>query len=104
DSDRLFTTWDGRPMHPDSVTSWFSDFLKRHGLPHLKFHALRHTSATLLLAEGISLKNVARRLGHAETRTTDMFYARALESVDRKAAEVLDNIIAGARKGQRKGG
>lgn len=101
ESGRLFTTWNGRPMHPDTATSWFAEFLERHGLPRMKFQAiqaLRHTSATLLIAEGISLKNVSRRLCHADTRTTDMFYTRALESVDRKAAEVLDNIICGGKR------
>lgn len=104
ESGRLFTTWNGRPMHPDTATSWFAEFLERHGLPRMKFQALqalRHTSATLLIAEGISLKNVSRRLGHADTRTTDMFYTRALESVDRKAAKVLDNIISGRRNRQK---
>ncbi|MCR4419963.1 MAG: tyrosine-type recombinase/integrase [Clostridia bacterium] len=46
-SGRLFTTWNGRPMHPDTATSWFAEFLERHGLPRMKFQAiqaLRHTS------------------------------------------------------------
>ncbi len=37
-SDRLFTTWDGKPMHPDTVSKWFPNFLKKHGLPPLPFH------------------------------------------------------------------
>lgn len=96
-SDRLFTTWDGRPMHPDTISSWFRNFLKRHNLPHIKFHALRHTSATLLIAEGVPLKNVSSRLGHANTRTTADIYAHALRSVDQEAAEKLDKLFTGRK-------
>lgn len=50
DSDRIFTTWDGRPMFPDTISNWFPEFLKQHGLPHITFHGLRHTAATLLIS------------------------------------------------------
>jgi len=40
-SDRLFTTWDGRPMHPDTICRWFPKFLQRYNLPPLPFHGLR---------------------------------------------------------------
>ncbi|WP_338826278.1 Tn916 family transposase [Moorella thermoacetica] len=100
-SNRLFTTWDGRAMHPDTISKWFPEFLKRHNLPHIKFHGLRHTSATLLIAEGINLKNVSQRLGHSNISTTGDIYAHALRSVDQEAAEKLDQIIAkGTKIGQ----
>ncbi|WP_267886728.1 tyrosine-type recombinase/integrase [Anaerosinus massiliensis] len=52
----LFTKWNGRPMYPTTPSQWFRKFLKRHGLPHMRFHALRHLSATLLIALGVPLK------------------------------------------------
>ena len=55
-SDRIFTTWDGRPMHPDTVSSWFPKFLKRHDLPPLSFHGLRHTAATMMINAGVPAK------------------------------------------------
>jgi integrase len=85
-------------MHPDTITSWFPKFLERHGLPYIKFHALRHTSATLLIAEGVPLKNVSARLGHADTRTTANIYAHALRSVDEEAAVKMDKIITNGKK------
>ncbi|AOQ23856.1 putative prophage phiRv2 integrase [Moorella thermoacetica] len=96
-SNRLFTTWDGRPMFPDTISNWFPKFLKRHNLPPLTFHGLRHTSATLLLAEGVPLKNVSKRLGHSSVTTTGDIYAHALRSVDREAAEKLDDLLTGVK-------
>lgn len=97
-SDRVFCTWDGAPIHPDTISSWWPDFLRRHGLPHIKFHALRHTSATLLIAQGVPLKSVAARLGHADIRTTANIYAAALRSADEEAAARLDRILSGQGK------
>lgn len=92
-SDKFFTTWNGEPMHPDTISKWFPKFLKRHGLPPIPFHGLRHTSATLLIAQGTPLKNVSSRLGHANISTTGDIYAHALKSADREAADKLDNIF-----------
>lgn len=52
ESDRLFTTFEGHPIHPDSITGWFTDFVKRHGLPKVTVHSLRHTNITLLIMAG----------------------------------------------------
>jgi len=97
-SNRLFTTWDGQPMHPDTISKWFPKFLRRHNLPHINFHGLRHISATLLIAEGVNLKNVSRRLGHSSVSTTGNIYAHALQSVDREAASKLDKFLTGKKK------
>lgn len=70
ESDRLFTSWNGKPIHPDTVTDWFSKFIKRSGLPYVTLHSLRHTNATLMIAEGTDVCTVSRRLGHANTATT----------------------------------
>lgn len=93
DNDYLFTTWDGKLMHPDTPTSWFADFLKDNELPHIRFHDLRHSSASILLGSGVPLKNVSTRLGHSSTTVTANVYAHALESVDRQAADKLDEIM-----------
>ncbi len=88
----LFTQWNGLPMYPTTPSQWFSKFLKRHGLPHISFHALRHLSATLLIAFGVPLKNVSSRLGHADIRTTANIYSAALQSVDRQAANRMNEF------------
>lgn len=93
ESDRLFTLWNGKPIHPDTVTDWFSKFIKRSGLPYVTLHSLRHTNATLMIAEGTDVCTVSRRLGHANTATTLNIYAHALKSKDREAANTLDNVL-----------
>jgi integrase len=96
-SERLFVTWDGRPMYPDTMSQWFANFLSRSGLPPLTFHGLRHTSATLLISQGAPLKNVSSRLGHSNISTTANVYAHALKSVDKEIAEKLDDLLTGKR-------
>ena len=93
DSDWIFTTWNGTSMYPTTPSKWFREFLKRNKLPHIPFHGLRHTSATLLIAQGAPLKNISSRLGHADIRTTGNIYGHALQSVDRKLADTMDVIL-----------
>lgn len=94
DTDRLFTQWNGKPMYPDSLTKWFSKFLERNNLRKVTLHSLRHTNATIMIAEGTDIRTVSNRLGHAQTSTTLNIYTHALKSKDEQAAEVLDNVLA----------
>ena len=93
ENDRLFTQWNGLPIYPDTVTDWFAKFIKRSGLPYVTLHSLRHTNATLMIAEGIDVCAVSKRLGHANTATTLNIYAHALKSKDKAAAEALENVL-----------
>ncbi len=94
DTDRLFTQWNGKPIHPDTVTGWFAKFIQRNGFPHVTLHSLRHTNATLLIAEGTDVCTVSKRLGHANTATTLNIYTHALRSKDEEAARKLDEVLA----------
>ena len=93
DCDRLFTQDDGSPVHPDSITGWFHDFISRTDLPQISIHSLRHTNITLLLAAGIPLRTVSYRAGHAQTSTTANIYSHAIRSADEKAAEVIEGML-----------
>ncbi len=88
----VLTEEDGHVMNPQTPTKQFDHFLKRHNIRHLKFHGLRHTSATMLLANGCDIKTVSARLGHCDIDTTNI-YVHALESTDRLAAETFDKIL-----------
>ncbi len=94
-SNRIFTTEDGKPLHPDTLSRWFSKFIKAHSdkLPPITIHSLRHTNATLQIAGGVPLTTVAKRLGHADTVTTSKIYAHAIKSADEAAAETLENLL-----------
>ena len=89
--DYIFTESNGLVMNPQTPTKQFSKFLKRHNLRQLKFHGLRHTSATLLLASGCDIKTVSARLGHADIDTTGI-YVHALEKCDQGAADTFDQL------------
>lgn len=88
----VFIQADGAPMYPSSPTLMFDKFLKRHNLKHRKFHALRHTSATLLLSTGTNIKNVASRLGHTQLKTTNR-YVHAVEQADKEAANTFETMF-----------
>ena len=89
--DYIFTDDSGSVMNPQTPTKQFSHFLDRHNIRHLKFHCLRHTSATILLSSGCDIKTVSARLGHSSIDTTNI-YVHVLESVDRQAATTFENL------------
>lgn len=93
-SDRLFTALDGNPIHPDTLSGWFHDFIRKNDLPQISIHSLRHTNATLQIAAGVPLSTVAKRLGHANATTTTKIYVHAIRSADEAAADTIENILA----------
>ena len=52
---RIFTNDEGAPIHPDALSSWFGDFTRRNGFTEIHVHSLRHSYASLLIAEGTPL-------------------------------------------------
>lgn len=92
-TNKVFTAWNGKPVHPDTVSGWFHDFVKRHNLPNVHVHSLRHTNATLLIYNGTDIKTVSQRLGHANVTTTGNIYTHAIKTADERAAEALADIL-----------
>lgn len=90
--DRIFTNEVGRPMFPTSLTQWMGKFIKRSGLPPACVHSLRHTYASLLIAEGTPLVVVSSNLGHAQVSTTSDIYSHVVASAEAKAAQVTDKF------------
>lgn len=74
-NDYIFKWADGKPYAPDYITSKFSKLLKKYNLPHIRFHDLRHSCASLLIANGFTLKDVQEWLGHSDFRITANIYA-----------------------------
>lgn len=92
-SDRLFVQADGKPMHPSTISKWFVKYVGQIGLPVINFHGLRHTNATLLIAQNIDVAVVAARLGHAQITTTYNFYVHPIISHNRLAGNALENLL-----------
>lgn len=93
DSNRLFVQADGKPMHPSTISKWFEKFVAQIGLPVINFHGLRHTNATLLIAQNIDVSVVAARLGHAQITTTLNFYVHPIISHNKTAGFALENLL-----------
>ena len=96
-SDRLFVQADGKPMHPSSISKWFVKYVSTIGLPVINFHGLRHTNASLLVAQNVDIAVVSARLGHAQISTTLDFYVHPLLSHNRKAGYALENLLLPTR-------
>ena len=71
----LFVDEMGNLIQPDYITQGFSRLLKDHGLRHSRFHDLRHSCASLLLKQGVPMKQIQEWLGHSDISTTANIYA-----------------------------
>lgn len=79
--------------HPDYLTKDWSRFVKDNSLKPITVHDIRHSHATYLLAIGIPLQDVARRLGHSEVSTTLKIYTHSNLIQDQKIANVMERYI-----------
>lgn len=91
DTDRLFTQENGLPMHPDTSDKWFKKFLRQNNLPPITIHGLRHTNASIMIANNVDIITVAGRLGHADKSTSIRIYGHMLNKKERQAAEIIAN-------------
>lgn len=97
----MFTQSDGSMMSYSTPYVTFQEAIDRynatadadHLLPHIPFHGLRHTSATLLIAGHQDLRTVSHRMGHAQTSTTMNIYVHALKESDRTASDLLEGML-----------
>ncbi|MDO4532580.1 MAG: tyrosine-type recombinase/integrase [Coriobacteriia bacterium] len=76
-----------------NLSRWWRAFREAHGFCGLKIHELRHTAATLLLGNGVDVKTVQTRLGHATSAITLDFYAHAIPANDKAAADLIGGIL-----------
>lgn len=96
--DAVFTTREGKRMNISSPTQKFQKILNENNLSHLTLYGLRHTNATILIANGASVRDVAAHLGHSQTSTTMNIYAHALKSAEKQAADMFTDAMQTARK------
>lgn len=88
--DLVFCLPDGRPHHPERVSSEFDRRVARHGVERIR---LRHTWATLALSAGVDIKIVSERLGHSSTTFTRDVYQHVTPAMQTAAAEGVAALI-----------
>lgn len=84
----------GNLLYPDRVSHGFADVIKKLDMPYIRFHDLRHSCASLLLANGISLKEIQLWLGHSNFATTANIYAHLDMSSKHASANTIANCLA----------
>lgn len=95
----LLLDHEGQPIKPYLITSWFSRFIKRHGLSHLSFHGLRHTAVTNMISNGFDLSTVAGVAGHSTPTTTSNIYAHAIENNKKAASNAIESSLLKHKNG-----
>jgi integrase len=95
DSGLVFPTGRGTPFEPRNLYRDFHIILRRAGLPVIRFHDLRHSAASLMLAQGIQLRLIQEILGHSSIAVTANLYAHVGEQLKREAADAMDAMFGG---------
>lgn len=91
----LFCNASGLPFYPKTIGDKWRSFHNRNPqLKYIRFHDLRHTSATLLINQGVHAKIISERLGHSNIGTTMNVYGHVIRKADQKAAALFDDILA----------
>lgn len=95
----VFVTTIGTPLDGITVTRRFQATLKTAGLPHQRFHDLRHACASLLLVQGVAPRVVMETLGHSQISLTMNTYSHVIPALGRAAAEGMDAMLASSGAG-----
>lgn len=91
--DWVFNQPNGLHMYPSSPTNRWGKMLEKHQFRYIRLHDLRHTSASLLIAQGVHAKIISERLGHSDISVTMNTYGHAFKSADRAAADKMESIF-----------
>ncbi|HXM18289.1 MAG TPA: tyrosine-type recombinase/integrase [Candidatus Tumulicola sp.] len=98
DGDLICCRLDGKPWAPATFTTVFMDAIRRHKLPRVRFHDLRHAHASWSAKYGQHPKTVSERLGHSSTKITMDTYTSISPDLQERAAKQLDQAFAAARE------
>lgn len=83
----------GAPLHPRNISRVFDRLLVTADLSHVRFHDLRHSAASLLIAQGVELVQVSQLLGHSEIRITADLYGHLVKQTAAVAAKHMDALL-----------
>ena len=94
-TDYVFCWPDGRPFTSDYVSHRFGQLLKKYGLPHIRFHDLRHSCASFFINQGCDLKQVQEWMGHSDISTTANIYGHLETQRKNAMAAMVSGSIVG---------
>lgn len=89
----IYNLKDGGTVFPSNLTKAYLHDVRSSGLPHIPFHSLRHTHATLLIEKNVNVKMISERLGHSKVGITLDVYSHVLPSMQQEVADKVDEII-----------
>ncbi|NWL89979.1 site-specific integrase [Paenibacillus sp. 79R4] len=92
DNDYLFCRDNGIPLYKNTPTQRWIKFTRKHKIPHIRLHDLRHTAATLLIEDNVNLKVIQERHGHADYRTTVNIYSHVTKRLSDEAVGKLEKF------------
>ncbi|MEQ1868745.1 MAG: tyrosine-type recombinase/integrase [Vicinamibacterales bacterium] len=98
DSGFIFTTPIGTTLDARNITRTFKTVLRAQNLPMIRIHDLRHSCATLMLAQGVSPRVVMETLGHSQISLTLNTYSHVLPAMQEDAAARMDEILSGSKR------
>jgi integrase len=96
DTGFVFTSELGSPLDDSNVRRVLRGLLEKANLPHMRFHDLRHTCASLLLAQKVAPRVVMEILGHSQISLTMNTYSHVMPVLERDAADLMDNLLSAA--------
>ncbi|MDP2919614.1 MAG: tyrosine-type recombinase/integrase [Dehalococcoidia bacterium] len=94
DNDLVFSTPEGKPLRPNTVSRAWAMLAARAGVKVIRFHDARHTHASLMLKQGVHPKIVQERLGHASIQITLDTYSHVAPGLQQAAAEGFDKLVS----------
>lgn len=94
ETDKLFVQWNGNPMHPDTISSYFPKFIKKYDLKYTTFHGLRHFFCSVLANVcKMDVHTVADAMGHSNIDMLVSNYSHNILRSYREVAENLENVL-----------
>jgi len=96
DEDLVSTTPIGTPIDPANLAKAYGRLCAEAGIGHRRFHAVRHSAATIMLASGTPLEVISKPLGHAGYAITTGIYPKMGDESQHQAASSMDAALAGA--------
>lgn len=91
----LFTSTAGTPISPDNLRRQFKNVLRKAGLRDMRFHDLRHSCATFLIASGVHPRTIMQILGHSQIGVTMNIYGHVLQEAQTDAVNGISQLLAG---------